>query len=83
MCIAPALLDQSEEIMSSKSEKKQPNQADGDVAPEITEDQGIREGRPNPGNTPQQHDKEHKSGYGGDGGEPRTSSHDREKPQKG
>jgi hypothetical protein len=65
--------------MSFKSEKKQ---ADGDGAPEITEDQGIREGRPNPGNPPQQRNNEHKSGYGGEGGEPRTSSQDREKPPK-
>ncbi len=65
--------------MSSKSEKKQ---ADGGVAPEVTEDQGIREGRPNPGNQPQQRDTQHKSGYGGEGGEPRTSSQEREKPRK-
>lgn len=65
--------------MSSKPEKKQ---ADGDTKPEITEDQGIREGRPNPGNPPQQRDNEHKSGYGGDGGAPRTSSQDRETPRK-
>ncbi len=65
--------------MSSKPEKKQ---ADGDTAPEITDDQGIREGRPNPGNPAQQRDNEHKSGYGGEGGEPRTSSNEREKPGK-
>ena len=65
--------------MSSKSEKKQ---ADGNEAPEVTEDQGIREGRPNPGNPPQQRDNEHKSGYGGEGGEPRSSSQEREKPSK-
>lgn len=65
--------------MSSKSEKKQ---ADGGVAPEVTEDQGIREGRPNPGNPAQQRDTQHKSGYGGEGGEPRTSSQEREKPRK-
>lgn len=65
--------------MSSKSEKKQ---ADGDAAPEITEDQGMRDGRPNPGNPSEQRDSEHKSGYGGEGGEPRTSTQDREKPGK-
>lgn len=65
--------------MSSKSEKKQ---ADGDTAPEVTEDQGIREGRPNPGSPAQQRDTEHKSGYGGEGGEPRTSTQDREKPRE-
>lgn len=65
--------------MSSKSEKKQ---ADGDAAPEVTEDQGIREGRPGPSGPPQQHGNVHKSGYGGEGGEPRTSSQDREKPRK-
>ena len=65
--------------MSSKSEKKQ---ADSETAPQVAEDQGIREGRPNPGNPAEQRNNEHKSGYGGEGGEPRTSSQEREKPRK-
>lgn len=38
-------------------------QADGD--------QGTRSGRPNPENPPA-HQQEHKSGYGGDDGEPKS-----------
>lgn len=40
--------------------------------------QGQRSGRPNPGNPAEDHEREHKSGYGGDGGEPRASSNERE-----
>ena len=43
-----------------------------------TEDQGQRSGRPNPGNPAQDHEREHKSSYGGEGGKPRTSSDERE-----
>lgn len=43
-----------------------------------TEDQGQRSGRPNPGNPAEDHEREHKPSYGGEGGEPRTSSHERE-----
>jgi general stress protein YciG len=41
-------------------------------------DQGQRSGRPNPGNPAEDHEREHKPSYGGEGGEPRTGSHERE-----
>ena len=44
-------------------------------------DQGTRSGRPNPEDVPS-HSKEHKSGYGGEHGQPRTSTDQRE-TQKG
>jgi hypothetical protein len=34
-------------------------------------------GTPNPGNPNDEHSTEHKSGYGGEAGQPRTSSNDR------
>ncbi len=43
-----------------------------------TSDQGQRSGRPNPGNPAEDHEREHQSGYGGQGGKPRTSSDKRE-----
>lgn len=43
-----------------------------------TADQGQRSGRPNPGNPADDHEREHKPSYGGEGGEPRTSSNERE-----
>lgn len=42
------------------------------------QDQGQRSGRPNPGNPAEDHKREHKPSYGGEGGEPRTSSNERE-----
>ncbi len=45
---------------------------------ERTSDQGQRSGRPNPGNPAEDHEREHQSGYGGQGGRPRTSSDKRE-----
>jgi len=44
-------------------------------------DQGTRSGRPNPEDVPS-HPEEHKSGYGGEHGLPRTSTDQRE-TQKG
>ncbi|MDP9202483.1 MAG: hypothetical protein M3P26_11215 [Gemmatimonadota bacterium] len=44
-------------------------------------DSGTRSGRPNPEDVPS-HPSEHKSGYGGEGGSPRTSSDQREIPKK-
>ncbi|HKR07697.1 MAG TPA: hypothetical protein VJS39_00790 [Gemmatimonadaceae bacterium] len=44
-------------------------------------DHGTRSGRPNPEDVPS-HSKEHKSGYGGEQGQPRTSTDQRE-TQKG
>lgn len=43
-----------------------------------SEDQGQRSGRPNPGSPAEDHEREHKPSYGGEGGEPRTSSDERE-----
>lgn len=40
-------------------------------------DPGSRSGQPNPENVPS-HPAEHKSGYGGEGGSPRTSTDERE-----
>ena len=47
--------------------------------PEV--DHGTHSGRPNPEEVPS-HPSEHKSGYGGEGGQPRTSTDQRE-TQKG
>ena len=44
-------------------------------------DQGTRSGQPGPEDVPS-HPNEHKSGYGGEGGLPRTSSDQRETPKK-
>ena len=44
-------------------------------------DQGTRSGRPNPEDVPS-HPSEHKSGYGGEGGSPRTSTKKRETPKR-
>ena len=64
--------------MASKREQEQgtnnpTKQGDGDS--------GTRSGRPNPEDVPS-HPTEHKSGYGGEGGSPRTSSDKREIPKK-
>jgi hypothetical protein len=64
--------------MPSRREREQgtkppTNQGDGDP--------GTRSGRPNPEDVPS-HPTEHKSGYGGEGGSPRTSSDQREIPKK-
>jgi hypothetical protein len=63
--------------MASRREREQgtkppSKQADGDS--------GTRSGRPNPEDVPS-HPNEHKSGYGGEGGSPRTSSDQREIPK--
>jgi hypothetical protein len=44
-------------------------------------DPGTRSGQPNPEDVPS-HPNEHKSGYGGEHGEPRTSTDQRETPKK-
>jgi hypothetical protein len=63
--------------MASKREQEQgrttTKQGDGDP--------GTRSGRPNPEDVPS-HPTEHKSGYGGEGGAPRTSTDQRETPKK-
>ena len=64
--------------MASKREHEQGSppptkQGDGDS--------GTRSGQPNPEDVPS-HPQEHKSGYGGEGGAPRTSTDQREIPKK-
>ena len=64
--------------MASKRDQEQVNrppakQGDGDP--------GTRSGRPNPEDVPS-HPNEHKSGYGGEGASPRTSTDQREIPKK-
>jgi hypothetical protein len=64
--------------MASKREQEQGSrpptkQGDGDS--------GTRSGQPNPEDVPS-HPQEHKSGYGGEGGAPRTSTDQREIPKK-
>ena len=44
-------------------------------------DHGTRSGQPNPEDVPS-HPNEHKSGYGGEGGSPRTSTDQRETPKR-
>lgn len=44
-------------------------------------DSGTRSGQPNPEDVPS-HSQEHKSGYGGERGAPKTSSDQRETPKK-
>ena len=44
-------------------------------------DPGTRSGQPNPEDVPSR-STEHKSGYGGEGGEPRTSTDKRETPKR-
>ena len=45
-------------------------------------DSGMRSGQPNPEDVPS-HSTQHKSGYGGEGASPRTSTDKRENPKKG
>ena len=64
--------------MASKREQEQGSrpptkQGDGDS--------GMRSGQSNPEDVPS-HPQEHKSGYGGEGGAPRTSTDQREIPKK-
>ncbi|MEX1186172.1 MAG: hypothetical protein WEA80_06250 [Gemmatimonadaceae bacterium] len=57
---------------------KRSEQAPSKTDEERTEDQGQRSGRPNQGNPAEDREREHKPSYGGEGGEPRTSSDERE-----
>ncbi len=64
--------------MASEREQEQdtrPSTKQGDGDP------GTRSGRPNPEDVPS-HPNEHKSGYGGEGASPRTSTDQREIPKK-
>ena len=57
---------------------KRMEQAPSKTDKDRTSDQGQRSGSPNPGNPAEDHRREHKPSYGGEGGEPRTSSDERE-----
>lgn len=58
-----------------QEQSKQPPSRQGDG------DHGTRSGQPNPEDVPS-HPHEHKSGYGGEGGSPRTSTDKRETPKR-
>jgi len=55
-----------------QSKRRPSTQGDGDP--------GMRSGQPNPEDVPP-HPNEHKSGYGGERGSPRTSTDEGEKPK--
>lgn len=57
---------------------KRTEQASSETDKERVNDQGQRSGRPNAGDPSEDHEREHKPSYGGEGGEPRTSSNERE-----
>lgn len=61
--------------------EKRPEQPTSKTDKDRAEDQGQRSGRPNPGNPARDHEREHRPGYGGEGGKPRTSSNEREPAQ--
>lgn len=61
--------------------KKEGEQSKGKPSKQGDGDPGTRSGQPNPENVPSR-SIEHKSGYGGEGGVPRTSSDQRETPKK-
>ncbi len=64
------MLSRREQQQGTKTPTKQ---GDGDP--------GTRSGQPNPEDVPS-HSTEHKSGYGGEGGSPRTSTDQRETPKR-
>jgi len=61
--------------------KREREQRGGTPTKQGDSDPGTRSGQPNPENVPS-HPTEHKSGYGGEAGAPRTSSDQRETPKK-
>ena len=70
--------------MPSAREQEQgrnPTKQGGSAARQGDGDSGTRSGQPNPEDVPS-HPNEHKSGYGGEGGSPRTSTDQRETPKK-
>ena len=60
---------------------KEGKQSGGTPSKQGDGDPGTRSGQPNPENVPS-HPNEHKSGYGGEGGSPRTSTDKRETPRR-
>jgi hypothetical protein len=70
--------------MPSAREQEQgrnPTKHSGSATRQGDGDSGTRSGQPNPEDVPS-HPDEHKSGYGGEGGSPRTSTDQRETPKK-
>jgi hypothetical protein len=61
--------------------KKEGGQTAGKPSKQGDGDPGTRSGQPNPENVPS-HPTEHTSGYGGEGGAPKTSTDQRETPKK-
>ena len=64
--------------MRARDSKEHMNNEDASPAEQSGE---TRSGMPNPVDPPKLRSTEHKSGYGGEGGEPRTSSDTRKKPE--
>ena len=64
--------------MASRREKEQET---GPATRQGDGDPGTRSGQPNPEDVPS-HPREHKSGYGGEAGAPRTGANQRETPKK-
>jgi len=64
--------------MPSRPEQRQTGQKS---TPQGDGDPGTRSGQPGPEDVPS-HSEQHKSGYGGEGGSPKTSSDQRETPKK-
>lgn len=61
--------------MTHRADKEQ---MDTDTDDRTKESGKMNSGTPNPEGSTEKHTTEHKSGYGGEGGEPRVSSDDRE-----
>lgn len=68
-------------IGDNMAPRKDRGQSEGKPSKQGDGDPGTRSGQPNPENVPS-HPAQHKSGYGGEGGAPRTSSDQRETPKK-
>jgi len=64
-----------------REQGKNPTKQGGNSSRQGDGDPGTRSGQPNPEDVPS-HPNEHKSGYGGEGGSPRTSTDKRETPKK-
>ena len=62
--------------MKDRESKEQTNSDDESPATNAGE---TRSGTPNSADPNRLHEREHKSGYGGEGGEPRTSSDQRQR----
>ncbi len=63
----------------TRQDSKEHMDSDDDTPVENADE--TRSGTPNPTDPNKMRSNEHKSGYGGEGGEPRTSSNDRPKEE--